>query len=180
MGNRAGEFVPRLTEGSGHSMWGVQVDVVTPTGKMLARQLSFSLQQGHSILVTGPNGSGKSSLFRILGGLWPLESGLIMRPGFSDALDTRDIFYVPQKPYTTIGTLREQVLYPTNVHSAAAVCEGLTDSQRLANLDAKLDALMKVVRLSYLVQREGGWGATTEWGEVLSLGTLDCARFFLF
>ena len=29
---------------------------------------------------------------------------------------------------------------------------------------------MAVVRLQYLVAREGGWGAQAEWGETLSLG----------
>ena len=88
-----------------------QVDVVTPNGKLLARRLSLLVQQGHSVLVTGPNGSGKSSLFRILGGLWPLTAGAIRRPGSADVAASRQhIFYVPQKPYTTIGTLREQVL----------------------------------------------------------------------
>lgn len=93
----------------------VQVDVVTPTGKLLARRLSLCIEQGRSVLVTGPNGSGKSSLFRILGGLWPMTSGSIQRPEGADAR----IFYVPQKPYTTIGTLREQVLahFAGNPHS---------------------------------------------------------------
>ena len=90
-----------------HTAW-LQVNVVTPTGKLLARRLSLLIEQGHSVLVTGPNGSGKSSLFRILGGLWPLTSGRIHHPDGVGG-DAR-IFYVPQKPYTTIGTLREQVL----------------------------------------------------------------------
>ena len=38
--------------------------MVTPTGKMLARQLSLEVSRGGSLLVTGPNGSGKTSLFR--------------------------------------------------------------------------------------------------------------------
>ena len=39
-----------------------------------------------------------------------MTSGSIHRPGGASA-DPR-IFYVPQKPYTTIGTLREQVSLP--------------------------------------------------------------------
>jgi ABC-type uncharacterized transport system fused permease/ATPase subunit len=98
----------------------VQVDVVTPNGKLLARRLSLLIEQGHSVLVTGPNGSGKSSLFRILGGLWPLTSGVIHRPGSAGTAASKQIFYVPQKPYTTVGTLREQV------HGACAAAGGMS------------------------------------------------------
>lgn len=88
--------------------------MVTPNGKLLARRLSLLIEQGHSVLVTGPNGSGKSSLFRILGGLWPLTSGTVRRPVAAGAAagSKRPIFYVPQRPYTTVGSLREQVCNP--------------------------------------------------------------------
>lgn len=46
----------------------------------------------------------------------------------------------------------------------------MVQGDALARLDARLDDLMVVVRLSYLISREGGWGAVTEWGETLSLG----------
>lgn len=48
------------------TVWNAQVDVKTPKGKVLARQLSMKVEAGHSLLVTGPNGSGKSSIIRYL------------------------------------------------------------------------------------------------------------------
>ena len=66
----------------------------------------------------------------------------------------------------------EQVIYPLSTADAIAK-EGLgtevTEASRSA-LERRLDKLMEAVRLSYLVTREGGWDAQTEWGETLSLG----------
>ena len=97
----------------------------------------IQVSPGSSILVTGPNGSGKSSLFRLLGGLWPLTDGQIRKPGGNTgALLSCDIFYVPQKPYTTIGTLREQVtpLYSRLCVPKVRWCCGHVCSFCLANL----------------------------------------------
>lgn len=65
----------------------------------------------NQIYIVGPNGSGKSSLFRVLGGLWPLVSGHIVKPGVGSDLN-KEIFYVPQRPYMAVGTLRDQLIYP--------------------------------------------------------------------
>lgn len=69
-----------------------------------------------------------------------------------------------------------QVIYPLSVSDAIAK-QGLggevTEASQQA-LEQRLDKLMEVVRLSYLVTREGGWGAQTEWGETLSLGIACC------
>ena len=51
---------------------------------------------------------------------------------------------------------------------AAEGCEGVKEGRR--QLEGRLDDLMRVVRLSYLVKREGGWNSVADWGETLSLG----------
>jgi ABC-type uncharacterized transport system fused permease/ATPase subunit len=108
---------------------------------------------------TGPNGSGKSSLFRVLGGLWPLVEGRIAKPGMGAAL-SHEIFYVPQRPYTAVGTLRDQLIYPL---TSAEETQPLTaDSMRelLRNVSCKIDELFVSTcpnchLVSYL--KELGW-----------------------
>ena len=62
--------------------------VVTPADATLVKDLTLRVASGTNLLVTGPNGSGKSSLFRVLGGLWPLTSGVVspMCPIYHDEL----------------------------------------------------------------------------------------------
>lgn len=64
------------------------------------------------------------------------------------------------------------MIYPLAVLEAAKRQEGESEAEALARLDGQLSELLEVVRLSYLLEREGGWGAVTEWGEKLSLGKL--------
>eukprot|EP00873_Tetraselmis_striata_P038901 jgi/Tetstr1/459165/TSEL_004611.t1 len=59
-----------------------------------------------------------------------------------------------------------------------------TRSQRTspcAALDAKLERLVRIIKLEHLLERQGGFGAVTEWEERLSLGEqqrLGMARMF--
>lgn len=78
------------------------VPVVTPSGDVLVRDLSVDIRPGMHILITGPNGVGKSAIVRIISGLWPIFRGTIYRPS-----DT-GIIFIPQRPYLSIGTLRDQ------------------------------------------------------------------------
>ncbi|KAL2620730.1 hypothetical protein R1flu_000935 [Riccia fluitans] len=183
-----------------------EVDVVTPAQKMLARKLSCTVEPGRSLLVTGPNGSGKTSLFRVLGGLWPHASGRIIKPGVNDDDSglSHDIFYVPQRPYTALGTLRDQIIYPMTLAEATIktvrereqrqLNEDLVQDEddkkairdpsgrsALAVLDRKLDSILQDVKLTYLLDREGGWDTTANWEDMLSLGEqqrLGMARLF--
>eukprot|EP00002_Diphylleia_rotans_P035942 TRINITY_DN787_c0_g2_i1.p1 TRINITY_DN787_c0_g2~~TRINITY_DN787_c0_g2_i1.p1 ORF type:complete len:670 (-),score=139.49 TRINITY_DN787_c0_g2_i1:443-2452(-) len=130
------------------------VPIVTPNGDMILPPVSFEIQSGMNLLVVGPNGCGKSSLFRILGELWPCFGGTITKPAGAN------IFYIPQKPYLVLGSLRDQVIYPDRYEDM--VRKGVTDDDLLHILDK--------VSLGYLVTREGGWGAVATWADVLSGG----------
>ncbi len=76
-----------------------------PDGKPLLGPVDAVIRPGESVLVTGPSGSGKSTLFRAFAGIWPFGSGRVVKPAAR-------ILFLPQKPYLTIGTLREQLSYP--------------------------------------------------------------------
>lgn len=130
------------------------VPITTPNGDVLVPQMSFKVESGMNCLITGPNGCGKSSLFRILGGLWPLFGGRLIKP------TARNMFYVPQKPYLPLGTLRDQVIYPDG--QAELLMRGMTDGD--------LADLLGQVNLAYLIEREGGWDSVRDWADVLSGG----------
>lgn len=66
-----------------------------------------------------------------------------------------------------------QVIYPLSAKEAASNQDGFTLGERLEGLDAELDKLMGIVRLKYLVERQGGWDSVAEWGDTLSLGKLQ-------
>ncbi|KAL1568041.1 ATP-binding cassette sub- D member 1, variant 2 [Salvia divinorum] len=144
------------------------VKVVTPTGNVLVEDLTLRVESGSNLLITGPNGSGKSSLFRVLGGLWPLISGHIVKPGVGSDLN-KEIFYVPQRPYTAVGTLRDQLIYPL---TADQEVEPLTENE--------MTVLLKNVDLEYLLDRYPS-EEEVNWGDELSLGEqqrLGMARLF--
>jgi putative ATP-binding cassette transporter len=80
----------------------------TPDRKRtLIHNLSFSLKEGQNLLIAGNSGAGKSSLLRAIAGLWTSGDGTIVRPV------NNEVYFLPQRPYCTIGTLKDQLLYPS-------------------------------------------------------------------
>lgn len=83
------------------------IPLITPANITLAESLSFTINHGEHLLIAGPNGCGKSSLFRILGGLWPVTRGELTIPHFEN------VFYLPQKAYLSKASLKAQIIYPS-------------------------------------------------------------------
>ncbi|EFN54030.1 hypothetical protein CHLNCDRAFT_31925, partial [Chlorella variabilis] len=122
---------------------------VPSSGATLVSDLTLSVTPGHSLLIMGPSGAGKTSILRTVAGLWNCGSGHIVRHGqpMGRAEGEGDIFFVPQRPYVVLGTLRDQVLYPTwaqlveqpagpagpdSTHAAAAEAEAVGTSATAA------------------------------------------------
>ncbi|XP_044975336.1 ABC transporter D family member 2, chloroplastic isoform X2 [Hordeum vulgare subsp. vulgare] len=124
--------------------------LLTPRGgNILITDFNMELKDKDHLLVMGPSGCGKTSLLRALAGLWTSGTGniiyhakdsrqlqtanlgsnepSIIKPEGEELLQSskqrRDngIFFVPQRPYMVLGTLRQQLLYPTwtaNIHQS--------------------------------------------------------------
>jgi ATP-binding cassette subfamily D (ALD) long-chain fatty acid import protein len=138
------------------------VPVVAPAlwpygGDELIESLSFVVHSGEHLLISGSNGVGKSAIARIVGGLWPVYRGLVSRPRTA-GMD--GIMILPQRPYLSVGTLRDQVIYP---HTEVDMREG-------GRRDRELQQVLNEARLGYLPEREGGWDTRKEWKDVLSGG----------
>ncbi|XP_065114595.1 ATP-binding cassette sub-family D member 3a isoform X2 [Paramisgurnus dabryanus] len=139
--------------------------LATPNGDILIRDLSFEVKSGANVLVCGPNGCGKSSLFRVLGELWPLFGGSLTKP------ERGKLFYVPQRPYMTLGSLRDQVIYP-DTHE---------DQKKKGISDQVLKEYLDNVQLGHILGREGSWDIIQDWMDVLSGGEkqrMAMARLF--
>lgn len=125
------------------------VTLTTPNGDILVKNLTFTIKPKQSVIISGPNGSGKSSLFRVLGDLWRVESGKLIKPAHDQ------LFYICQKPYMTLGSLRSQLIFPDTAPK-------LNDNELMDILD--------IVELRYLLEREHTLDSINDWQDVLSGG----------
>ncbi len=125
-------------------------DLSPPGSKnLIIRDLSLSINDNESLLVVGPSGCGKTSLLRMISGLWEPENGLIQKP------KTGDLLFIPQKPYMILGSLREQLCYPTQVDKFS---------------DDHLISVLNEVNLKSLSDRYPNLNIKQDWPRILSLG----------
>ncbi|CAE8631329.1 unnamed protein product [Polarella glacialis] len=122
--------------------------------RILVSSLSFAAPSKGGLLITGQSGSGKTTLLRAIAGLLRGQGGSghvrrDMAPGH--------VLFLSQRPYMTLGTLREQLSYPFGF--AAGVD------------DAALCGILKRLGLDHIVlQSKGSLDVVSRWDEILSLG----------
>ena len=125
-------------------------DLTPPGGEQpILRDLSLSIGEADRLLVVGPSGCGKTSLLRMISGLWMPTRGVVERP------ETGELLFIPQKPYMLLGSLREQLCYPT-------------DEGRFS--DDQLRHVLDEVNLSTLSTRYPDLDVKQDWPRILSLG----------
>ncbi|XP_048259104.1 lysosomal cobalamin transporter ABCD4-like [Haliotis rufescens] len=130
---------------------------------MLCKNISFQLESGVNVLVTGDSGCGKSALLRVINGLWTNATGRVDRYLKNGR---HGIFYLPQKPYFTSGSIREQILHPS------------TEDEGFVGLERMHDVL-SLVGLTGLLARAGGLDTDPEWNwyDELSQGEMQKLAF---
>jgi vitamin B12/bleomycin/antimicrobial peptide transport system ATP-binding/permease protein len=117
--------------------------------RLLIREISLRVDAGQGLLIVGPSGCGKSSLLRALAGLWDSGSGTILRPRLDEML------FLPQRPYMILGSLRQQLLYPSMDREVP---------------ERELWRALELVNLPELPERCGGFDVELDFGKMLSVG----------
>lgn len=121
------------------------MQVNLPDGRVLLKDINLSLKPGNNVLIKGVSGSGKSTLLRAIAGIWPFVEGRINLP------ETKDLMFIPQKPYLPLGTLREALLYPGTKPLDDEALGVLMDLCKIGHLKNQLDT-------------------EADWSHVLSVG----------
>jgi vitamin B12/bleomycin/antimicrobial peptide transport system ATP-binding/permease protein len=149
-----------LVEGNCFALSNVTLQTPDNT-RTLIKNLSVTVPDNEGLLVMGASGKGKSALVKAIAGLWTAGTGRIVRPKLED------ILFLPQQPYLTLGSLRDQLLYPHNSRRATT---------------EELQAILVLANLENLAETVGGLDVELNWSDILSLGEqqrLAFARLFL-
>ncbi|WP_194164645.1 ABC transporter ATP-binding protein/permease [Microvirga thermotolerans] len=102
------------------------VSVTLDDGTAVVGETEVEIHPGERVLVVGESGAGKSTLIRAIAGLWPWGEGeIIIRKGAK-------LFFMPQRPYVPMGTLKHAVAYPQPTGSLDD--EAVKEAMRAAGL----------------------------------------------
>jgi len=141
---RAPQPIAIARAGQGVAVADLALDL--PNGKPLRKGVNFDVAPGQALLISGPTGAGKSTLLRAIAGLWPFGHGRVR-------LGEGRPFFIPQKSYLPLGSLRQALFYPDT---------GTGVSQE------KVIAVLKTVGLAHLVpdlDKDDMWAQRLSGGE---------------
>ncbi|KAM9239412.1 lysosomal cobalamin transporter ABCD4 [Leptosomus discolor] len=139
---------------------------VPSSGKLLIKDLNLRISQGNSVMIVGNTGTGKTSLLRVLGGLWESTRGSIK---MLTCFGPRGVVFLPQRPFFTDGSLREQVIYPLK---EIYPISGSADDERIVQF-------LELAGLTDLLVRAGGLDRQVDWNwyDILSPGEMQRLSF---
>ncbi|KAK3551465.1 hypothetical protein QTP70_017411 [Hemibagrus guttatus] len=150
---------------------------------LLVKDLSLRVCEGTHLLVVGNTGTGKTSLLRVLNLLWEPANGSVQ---MNTSFGPRGIMFLPQKPFLTDGTLREQAssskrspgnAYPSTVYINALVIFPLKDLYPVTGSvdDERILRYLELAGMSSLLKRTGGLDENVDWNwyDVLSPGEMQ-------
>lgn len=150
--------------------------LMTPDNKRtLIENLDLQVKEGENLLIVGSSGAGKSSLLRAIAGLWTSGAGNIIR------VPDDEVYFLPQRPYCALGSLRDQLLYPSTESLnpddyPKGHCLSRTHLLRESLTDQDFLDILEMVDLKELPYRFGngdpikGLNAIVDWSNTLSLG----------
>lgn len=108
------------------------LELSLPDQRTITTGLNMEAASGEAVLIKGPSGAGKSTLLRAVAGIWPHAKGQVSFP-------EGDVFFVPQKPYIPLGTLRQAAFYPAAPSTDDAEIARVLEAVRLGHLIGRLD-----------------------------------------
>ena len=111
--NIPGALVPKKATGSVKFS---HVDFYYEPDRQILKDVSFTLESGHSVAIVGPSGSGKSTIINLIPRLYDVTGGNVTFDGVDVRhLDLgflrRNVGVVTQDSYLFNGTIRENLLY---------------------------------------------------------------------
>lgn len=120
--------------------------VALPSGQALLQNVNLQIAGGEKLLITGASGAGKSTLLRTISGIWPFGNGSIVVPQGQKRL------FLPQRPYLPLGSLKEVLLYPSEMSDLA---------------HAQVEQVMRQCQLAEFIS---SLESIEDWSKILSLG----------
>jgi len=140
-----------VSAGSAPALTLHELSVTDPDGKPILAAFDAEIARGERVLISGDPGAA-DKVFKAVAGLWPWGRGTVELPR------NADVFFLPQKPYLPIGSLRHAIAYPT---------------PREPHGEAEFRAALERVGLSHLIPRlddVGNWDQLLGMAEEQRLG----------